>query len=91
MTLSPKSRQQLKAKAHSLKPVILIGNKGLSDAVKKEIDIALDFHELIKIRIPVADRELRREVFDEICQSSSAEPVQLIGNIGVIYRKNVEK
>jgi len=87
MPLTPKTRQQLKAKAHSLKPIILIGNKGLTEAVHKEIDIALHDHELIKIRIQTNDRELRRELFAIISETNHAEIVQMIGSIGVFYRQ----
>lgn len=88
MSLTPKGRQILKAKAHKLKPIILIGNKGLSDAVKHEIDIALNDHELIKIRVPVNDREEKKAMVAEICESAGAELVQLIGKICVVFRKN---
>lgn len=87
MALSTKAKQALKAKAHALKPIILIGNQGHSAAVKKEINRALDDHELIKIRIQSQDRDLRRALFTEICADAQAELVQIIGNIGVIYRK----
>jgi RNA-binding protein len=90
MPLTPKMRQKLKAKAHQLKPVILIGNNGLSDAVNKEIDRALNDHELIKIRIQTSDKELRRELFKQLCEINHAELVQTIGLIGVIYRPNPE-
>lgn len=90
MPLTPKSRQQLKARAHKLKPVILIGTNGLTPAVHKEIERALRDHELIKIRISTEDRDLKRAMHSEICETHSAEPVQLIGNIAVIYRKNDE-
>ena len=88
MPLIAKQRQQLKAQAHKLKPIVLIGNNGLTEAVSKEINRALNDHELLKIRIPIQDREERQAVFTEICQSVQAEPVQLIGNIGIVYRKN---
>lgn len=90
MPLTPKQRQHLKAKAHPLKPIILIGNNGLSDPVKKEIDRALTDHELIKVKIPVQDRELRKQMMAEICTDCQADLVQHIGTIAVIYRKNVE-
>jgi len=90
MPLATKQKQQLKAKAHSLKPVVFIGNNGLSDNVNTEIDRALTDHELIKIRIQTADREIKRELFAEICLSHHAEPIQLIGSIATIYRKNAE-
>lgn len=88
MPLNPKSRQALKAKAHSLKPVILIGSNGLTDAVQKEIDIALNHHELIKVRISTNDRDAKRAIYAEICSVQQAEAVQLIGNIAVVYRKS---
>jgi len=88
MPLTPKTRQQLKAKAHKLKPIILIGNNGLTAAVNKEIDRALQDHELIKIRIQTNDRDFRRALFTQITQENQAELVQIIGNIGVVYRKN---
>ncbi len=91
MPLSPKSRQQLKARAHALKPIVYIGQNGLSEAVNKEMDSALSFHELMKVKLQIKDRALRREVLAEICKIHQAESVQLIGNIGVIYRKNPEK
>lgn len=91
MALSSKEKQQLKAQAHKLKPVVYIGNNGLSEAVNKEIDRALHDHELIKIRIQTNDRELRKELFSQICEANQAEGVQLIGSIAVIYRKNLEE
>ena len=89
MSLTPKTKQALKARAHALKPVVLIGNQGLTPAVSKEIDRALHDHELIKIRVASNDRELRRALISEICAAQQAELVQLIGNIGVLFRKNL--
>lgn len=86
MALTPKGRQILKARAHALKPVVLIGNHGLTEAVLKEIDRALFDHELIKVRIASNDRDERKAAFAEICEQTKAEIVQNIGNIGVLYR-----
>jgi RNA-binding protein len=88
MALTPKFRQQLKALAHALKPVIYIGQNGFTEAVKKETELALDTHELIKVKIQIKEREERWAILDEICQATQAEKVQAIGQIGVIYRKN---
>lgn len=90
MPLNPKARQALKAKAHALKPIIMIGNNGLSESVQKEIYRALHDHELIKIRIQSEDRDLRRTFFETICQAHSAELVQVIGRIGVVYKKRID-
>lgn len=90
MPLNTKAKQQLRAQAHKLKPVVMIGNNGLSDAVKKEIQRALHDHELIKIRIQSQDRDLRLALFNQICESQQAELVQKIGSIGVFYRAREE-
>lgn len=88
--LTTKIRQQLKARAHKLKPIVSIGNNGYTDNVKKEIERGLHDHELIKIRIQGIDREARSVLFTEICESVAAEPIQLIGGVATIYRKNEE-
>ena len=84
--LSPKERQTLKARAHSVKPVVLLGHSGLSAAVLKEIDRALVAHELIKVRVPGDDREQRDNVFAEVANTLSAGRVQAIGKLLVLYR-----
>lgn len=91
MTLTTKDKQQFKAKAHSLKPIVFIGQKGLTAEVKKEIDRALTDHELIKVRIRTEDRESRQALLTEICTALHAENIQCIGGIGIIYRKNDDK
>lgn len=83
--LSPSERRSLKALAHKLVPVVLIGDKGLSGAVLAEIDLALTAHGLIKIRAQ-AERDDRAAILDEICARTNAAPVQHIGKILVVYR-----
>lgn len=90
MSLTPKGRQELKARAHKLKPVVMIGSNGLTDAVKKEIDRALNDHELIKVKVAAEDREGRQAVLAEITDSMQAELVQLIGSIGVLFRRKTD-
>lgn len=90
MTLSTKAKQALKAKAHPLKPVVMIGDKGLTDNVNKEIDRALTDHELIKVKVGAEDKDARRDLADAICKAQSAELVQLIGKIAVLFRKKEE-
>ncbi len=81
-------RKSLKAQAHHLKPVILLGAKGLTEAVIAETGIALDAHELIKVKINGADREDRIAMTAELCTALDAELVQMIGHTAIIYRKN---
>jgi RNA-binding protein len=88
--LTTKAKQALKGKAHRLKPIVFIGNNGFTDNVKIEIDRGLTDHELIKIRIGGVDRDERHDLFAAICEAVSGEAVQLIGGVGVIYRKNEE-
>jgi RNA-binding protein len=91
MPLNNKQIQSLKTRAHSLKPVILLGNKGLTDAVMNEIDLALAHHELIKVKIPTLDKELRVAIVNEIVSQTKAEQVQLLGQIVTLYRKSPDK
>lgn len=83
-------KQALKAKAHHLKPVVLLGAKGLTPAVINETDGALTAHELIKVKINGMEKEDRQLVAQELCESLQAELVQLIGNTVILYRKNPE-
>lgn len=83
-------KKKLKAQAHSLNPVVMIGQSGLTDAVLAEIELALNSHELIKLRIR-AEREDRKQIAEKICLDTNAALIQSIGQISVIYRKNPEK
>ncbi len=84
--LSNIEKKTLRKKAHSLKPVVMIGQHGLTDAVLAEVDIALNAHELIKIRIRGADKNKRTEQCAQIEHQLSAEVVHQIGGITVLYR-----
>jgi len=88
--LSPSRRRELKARAHALDPVVLIGGAGLSPTVLAEIDRGLKSHELIKVRVPGEDRLAREAILGEICRRTGAQPVQHIGKILVVFRKNPE-
>ena len=85
--LTPTERRGLRAQAHHLDPVVMIGDAGLTPAVLHEIDIALKSHELIKIRVLGDDRDRRAGLADEICGALAASPVQQIGKILVLYRQ----
>ncbi|WP_111494367.1 MULTISPECIES: ribosome assembly RNA-binding protein YhbY [Marinobacter] len=87
MSLSPEQRREYRAIAHHLKPVVMIGDKGLSEGLQQELERALDDHELIKVKIASPDRDERREAIEALCQESGAELVQMIGKIAVILRR----
>ena len=80
----------LKARAHPLEPVVIIGGKGLTDEVVKEVDRALTAHELIKVRAPSLDRGAREVAFQSLCERTGAAPVQSIGKVFVLFRKKPE-
>jgi putative YhbY family RNA-binding protein len=86
--LNPRERRDLKARAHKLEPVVIIGGKGLTGEVLAEIERALKAHELVKIRAPGLDREPRARAEQEICARTGSEPVQQIGKVLILYRKN---
>src|SRR5258708_9311407 len=88
--LSPARRRELKARAHALDPVMLIGGAGLSPAVLAEIDRGLKSHELIKVRVSRADRPRREAILEAICKQTGPQPVQHIGKILVLFRENPE-
>ncbi len=83
-------KKRLRAEAHALKPVVIVGQSGLTDAVLAEIELALNIHELIKVKIR-ADREERPQISEKICAATGAELIQTIGQVTVIYRLNPNK
>jgi putative YhbY family RNA-binding protein len=90
LILTSKRRRELKALAHSINPVVIIGKIGLSANIISELESGLSSHELIKIKIQIDDRETRKELFEKICQQFDAAPVQQIGKILVIYRPKLD-
>lgn len=90
LKLTPAERSELRSEAHGLKPIVLIGDAGLSSAVLKEIDAGLNAHGLIKVRVFGDDREARSAMYDTICAELNAAPIQHIGKLLVIYRPKLE-
>jgi RNA-binding protein len=88
--LTPAERRELKTRAHKLDPMVMIGAKGLTDEVVREIELALKAHELIKVRAPSLDRKQRQQVLEMILERTLAELIQQVGKVFVIYRKNDE-
>ena len=88
MNITKAQQKFLRSKAHHLKPVLWIGQNGLTENVTAEIETALDHHELIKIKLRLGDRELRNKTVADICQITQSTQVQSIGNIVSIYRRN---
>jgi RNA-binding protein len=87
-SLQTHQRRALKQRAHHLKPVVLLGAAGLTEAVLAEIELALDHHELIKVRVNGGDRDMRDTEIGTIVEETGAALVQRIGNVAVLYRAN---
>ena len=84
--LTNNQKKFLRSKGHSLKPVVMLGQHGLTEGVLAELDSSLETHELLKIKIRGDDREDKQRIIDEILQKTQAHLVQVIGNVMVIYR-----
>jgi RNA-binding protein len=88
--LSERQRRHLRALAHALRPVIHLGNAGLTAALARETERALRDHELIKVRAPGGDRAARDEAFVALARHTGSTVVQRIGNVAVLYRPRPE-
>ncbi len=86
MSLSEPQKRHLRKLAHNLKPVIIIGSAGFSEGVANELELTLEHHELIKVRVNAADREERDALIAQICETASCELVQRIGHVAILYR-----
>ena len=91
MSLTSSQKRYLRGFAHDLKPVILVGQKGVTAALLKELDNALEHHELVKVKLADDDRESRATSIEQIRGQSGAELVQTIGKMACFYRRNPER
>lgn len=83
-------KKQLRAIGHQLKPVVTLGQKGITDSLLEEIGRALHDHELIKVKIAGDDREQRKALEKEICEACGAELIQSVGKISLILRRSAK-
>ena len=91
MSLTKPQIKFLRSLCHSLHPIVMIGQKGLTPEVLKELEIALDHHELVKIKVAIDDREARKAMIENICEQSHSESVQVIGKTVSVFRRNEKK
>ena len=87
INLTPAQRKEHRAEAHHLDPVVMVGNDGLTENVKKEIDSALNAHGLIKVRVFSDDRVARETMFQLLAAELSSAPIQHIGKLLVVFGK----
>lgn len=86
LEITSRQRSALRAAAHPLRPVVLIGDNGLTETVLKEIDRGLNAHELIKVRVAGDDREARVQMYDQICDALACAPVHHLGKMLILFR-----
>ena len=91
MNLSEAQKKHLRGLGHALKPLIMVGDAGLSDSLYAEFDATLTHHELIKVRVRVGNRQARDAIINDLCTRSGAALVQRVGNMALLYRENPEK
>ncbi|MEM1262716.1 MAG: ribosome assembly RNA-binding protein YhbY [Pseudomonadota bacterium] len=84
--LTEKQKKQLRRLGHLLHPIVLIGDKGLTEAVIAECDAALLHHELVKVRARGRDKASRAKIVDALCSATQAECVQRVGMMALLYR-----
>lgn len=91
MNLSEHQKKFLRGLGHELKPLIIVGDSGMSESLLAEYESTLAHHELIKVRVRVGDRKMRDEIIEKLCSGSSAALIQRIGNVALLYRPNLKK
>ena len=91
MTITPKQKRWLKQQVHHLKPVVTLGQAGFTESVLAEIELALNHHELIKVKVSAGDRDARDQVIAAITQRTSSALIDRIGNMAAFYRANPDK
>ena len=91
MELSEAQKKYLRGLGHHLKPLITVGDAGLSESLLAEYRSTLAHHELIKVKIRGADRDSRNAMIKTLCDKYGAELIQRIGNVALVYRPNLDK
>ncbi len=86
MSLTKTQVRHLRGLGHTLKPIVMIGGSGLSDGVIGELNLSLEHHELLKVRVSAEDREERDRLIARMCEAANCELVQRIGHIALLYR-----
>ena len=91
MALSSSQNRYLRSLAHDLSPIVLLGNKGATAAVVKELNLALDIHELVKVRLSGGDKDERQAQIDFLLEGTQAEKIHQIGHVVVLFRRNADE
>ncbi|MFQ6005647.1 MAG: ribosome assembly RNA-binding protein YhbY, partial [Woeseia sp.] len=89
--LSESQKKYLRGLGHQLKPVITVGDAGLSEPVLQEFETTISHHELIKVRVKAPDRKSRDSILEDLCRHGAAELIQRVGNVALIYRRRPDE
>ncbi len=89
--LTQTQRRYLRGLCHDLKPVVMLGNKGVTEAVTRELELSIDHHELVKVKLSGGDRDERQQQLDALTGATGAELVQQIGHVVSLFRRNPDK
>jgi len=88
MALTERQKKHLRRLGHDLHPIVLVGQRGMNTGVVEELKLALDHHELVKLRVRAGSREDRDAIFADLASQSGSEFVFRIGNVGLFYKKH---
>lgn len=91
MTLTDRQKKHLRRLGHQLKPVVYIGQGGSTPNMLKELEQALEHHELVKVKVRVGERDARAAAIAELVATTGAELVQRIGSVALLYRPATEQ
>ncbi len=91
MSLTEQQKKHLRGLGHALKPVIMVGQHGLSKALLDEFERSIAHHELIKVKVSVGDHEARDKAIAAMCEHSHAQLIQRVGNMALVFRKRKKK
>lgn len=91
MQLTERQKKHLRALAHNAKPIVTIADKGLSENVLAELEAALSFHELIKVRVRAGDRDERDALLEALCTQCRCTLIRRVGHVATLFRRNAQK
>ncbi len=89
--MNTKQIKQLKSLGHKLNPIVTVGQHGMKESIGAELEVALDHHQLVKIKVNVGDRDARDALINKLAETHSATLIQRVGNVALLYRKNKDR
>lgn len=91
MKLTEHQKKSLRGLGHGLKPVVIVGNAGITDTLLEELARSLEHHELMKVRVNAGDREAREAMLERMCRDTGAEVIQRVGHVALLLKLRKKK